>query len=56
MVKREATTGDYIKLAFGSFSGILVGAALPAFSLVFGNMIDDVAVTEDDDSFNSLQK
>jgi len=56
MVKREAKTMDFVNLGIGSFCGILVGAALPGFSLVFGNMIDDVAVTTDDDSFNSLQK
>ena len=60
MVRREMSSCDAAKLFIGCFTSLVVGAALPGFSLVFGNMIDEVADTSSadggEDEFNSLQK
>ena len=60
MIKRERSTNDFIKLVIGLITATLMGAALPGFCLVFGNMIDGVATTGssdgDEDEFNALQK
>jgi hypothetical protein len=52
------STGDAIKFFIGCFSSFLLGAALPGFCLVFGQMIDGVADTGtsdgDEEEFNSL--
>ena len=56
MVGRNAETSDYLGLFAGMFMSMLLGAALPGFCLIFGNMIDGVAETSDDNSFNALQE
>ena len=60
MVTREMSTSDGIIFALGCTTAATVGASLPGFSLVFGEMIDDVASTGanngDEDSFSQLQK
>ena len=60
MVKREMSTVDYIQFVVGAIASLGVGAALPAFCMYFGKMIDGVADTGaangDDEQFNSLQK
>lgn len=56
MVGRNAETSDYLRLTAGMFMSVLLGAALPGFCLIFGEMIDGVAETSDDDSFNALQE
>ncbi len=40
MISRHADYRDYILLTIGSTAAITFGAALPAFCLLFGNMID----------------
>jgi hypothetical protein len=60
MVARERSTTDLIKFILGLIAATGIGASLPAFCLIFGEMIDGVAGVEaDDDSgdgFNALQK
>lgn len=45
MVSRERSGSDTIKFCIGAFAASSLGAALPAFCLVFGEMIDGVADT-----------
>ena len=40
MISRHADCRDYILLIIGSTAATAFGAALPAFCLLFGNMID----------------
>jgi len=51
---------DKVRFAIGAFCATSIGAALPSFCLVFGEMIDGVADTGSsngsDGEFNSLQK
>jgi hypothetical protein len=58
MVARERSTSDQVKFLIGATMASLLGAALPAFCLIFGEMIDGVADTGssdgDDEQFNSL--
>lgn len=61
MVTRERSTSDLIMFSIGIFAATVVGAALPAFCLIFGEMIDGVAGTgadngAEDGEFNALQK
>ena len=60
MIARERSSIDCIKLMIGAFAATCIGAALPAFCLVFGEMIDGVAGTGssdgDEGEFNALQK
>lgn len=58
MIARERSTSDLVKFSIGAVMASLLGAALPAFCLVFGEMIDGVANTGssdgDEEQFNSL--
>jgi len=45
MIARERSTSDKVKFMIGATMASLLGAALPAFCLVFGEMIDGVAST-----------
>ena len=45
MIARERSTSDKVKFMLGATMASLLGAALPAFCLVFGEMIDGVAST-----------
>ena len=58
MVARERSTSDLVKFIIGATMASSLGAALPAFCLVFGEMIDGVADTGssdgDDEQFNNL--
>lgn len=60
IVRRHMSTADTLKFATGCFTSAMLGAALPAFCLVFGEMIDGVADTSssngNDSEFNALQK
>jgi hypothetical protein len=40
MISRHADLRDYILLSIGITASVAFGAALPAFCLLFGNMID----------------
>jgi hypothetical protein len=40
MISRHADCRDYTLLIIGSIAATAFGAALPAFCLLFGNMID----------------
>ena len=58
MVSRERSGTDLAKFCVGAFAASALGAALPAFCLVFGEMIDGVADTGssngDEEQFNAL--
>ena len=58
MVARERSTSDLVKFIIGATMASSLGAAHPAFCLVFGEMIDGVADTGssdgDDEQFNNL--
>mgnify|MGYP001059469094 CR=1 FL=1 len=60
MATREMSGLDKVRFAIGAFCATCIGAALPSFCLVFGEMIDGVADTGSsngsDGEFNSLQK
>lgn len=53
MITRFMDGKDQIKLIGGLFGSALFGAALPAFCLLFGNMIDGVGQTGADTSSES---
>lgn len=42
MVFRYASCGDKMVFFIGFLGSVVFGAALPGFSLVFGEMIDDL--------------
>jgi ABC-type multidrug transport system fused ATPase/permease subunit len=58
MIKRNMDGGDVVKFSIGIFSASLMGAALPGFTLFFGEMIDGIAETDASggSDFNALQK
>jgi hypothetical protein len=43
MVGRESSVADKIKFCVGNFAAIVVGAALPGFMVIFGEMVDGIA-------------
>jgi len=45
MIFRYATVGDKIIFAIATICSVLFGAAMPAFVLVFGGMVDSVGET-----------
>ena len=42
MISRHADCRDYTLLIIGTTAAVTFGAALPAFCVILGNMIDDL--------------
>lgn len=55
MVSRYASTSDLTLFYIGTTCSIGFGAALPAFCLLFGEMIDGVAASNDTSGFEGLK-
>jgi len=57
MCNRYMDCADRTKFYLGLFAALLFGGSMPAFCLLFGDMIDSVGSSDgsDGDSFSSLQ-